>query len=393
MGRFAFLLISAAFVVPAPAAFADIPVIDDDVQDKRTDDEKHSGKDTQTRADELEQQTVTNCNISSQEKGRRLRRSPAQAVEEDAANVALIRYYAEKYDVPVGLALSVAHAESGISTCSGSPTGVKGVMQLTKKTGAGMGFDRDINEENIEGGVKYLGMGVSKCGATNFTCLAAWYNGSTATEQAGWANNVARNYNWFTAYAGGSNIAEISSPSFKTYVDYGSSATRSANSSAVSAITNAGIGIDRSTAEVQAATSRIDMLASLVGSSEIYQEAWDGNTQARGINAELVNDLIAVRNLFNELLTARMQIEASKTSETSKVVTSDPTVNPYSCDPAILEKMAIPQARWPACAITAAATTGDSITITDTIASSQSVAANLAAVQQAANADEQGSTQ
>lgn len=382
------LLLSATLIAPAPEALADIPVIDDDVKDKRAEDKNHSERDTETRSDELEQQTVTNCNISNKEKSRRLHRSPAQAVEEDAANVAQIKYYAQKYNVPVGLALSVAHAESGISTCSGSPTGVKGVMQVTKATGASMGFDRDINEENIEAGVKYLGMGVSKCGATNFTCLASWYNGSTAAEQAGWANNVARNHNWFTAYAGGSSIEEISSPSFKTYIDYGSFATRNANSSAVTAVTNAGMGIDRSTAKVQAAANRIDTLASLVGATEIYQEAWDGNTQARGINAELLNDLIAVRNLFNELLQARMQIEASRTSETSKTVTSDPTVNPYSCDPAVLEKMDIPQERWPACAKAAAAIAGNGVSTISPLISATSLAASLEAVQQAANADE-----
>ena len=231
MRRTILLLLSAALVTaPAPVAFADIPVIDDDMKEKRAEDEGHSKKDSETQSDQLEEQTVTNCNISQKEKNRRLYRSPAQAVKEDAKNVELIKHYAEKYNVPVGLALSVAHAESGISTCSGSPTGVKGVMQLTKRTGKGMGFDRDINEENIEGGVKYLGMGVNKCGSIDYACLASWYNGSTAAEQKNWAGKVGRNHTWFNAYAGGSNIEDISSPSYKSYVDYGSGATRSSNS-------------------------------------------------------------------------------------------------------------------------------------------------------------------
>ena len=111
------------------------------------------------------------------------RRSPAEALQRDAGNVKMIRYYAQKYGVPEGLALSVAYQESRFDTCAGSHTGVKGVMQLTKGTGKSMGLDRDVNEQNVEGGVKYLGMGVKQCGATNYSCLASFYNGSNAAEQ------------------------------------------------------------------------------------------------------------------------------------------------------------------------------------------------------------------
>jgi hypothetical protein len=385
MRKAAILLLSAAFMVgPTSAALADIPVLDDDIEDKRSDDENHSAKDTETQTDQLEEQTVTNCNISQKEKNRRLYRSPAQAVQEDTKNVELIKHYAEKYDVPVGLALSVAHAESGISTCSGSPTGVKGVMQLTKKTGNGMGFDRDINEENIEGGVKYLGMGVNKCGSTNYSCLASWYNGSTPTEQANWAGKVGQNHAWFNAYAGGSNIEDIASPAFKTNVDYGSDATRSSNTAALGAVERATSGIDAGTARVQEANRRIDALSSSVGASEIYQDAWDDNTQARAVNAELLNNLITTRNLFNELLQARLQLHLSKTSETSKALKSDTKVNPYSCDPVILEEMKVPRVDWPRCAAIAAA--DGETQVLSSGAADGGVRDNLLSIQNAANA-------
>ncbi|MGQ3212570.1 transglycosylase SLT domain-containing protein [Shinella sp.] len=385
MRRVFILLLSAALVTaPAPAALADIPVIDDDVKEKRAEDEGHSAKDTETQSDQLEEQTVTNCNISQKEKNRRLYRSPAQAVKEDAKNVELIKHYAKKHNVPVGLALSVAHAESGISTCSGSPTGVKGVMQLTKRTGKGMGFDRDINEENIEGGVKYLGLGVNKCGSTDYACLASWYNGSTAAEQKNWAGKVGRNHTWFNAYAGGSNIEDISSPSFKSYVDYGSGATRSSNSTAAGAVDRAVSGIDASTARVQEAGRRIDALSASVGASEIYQDAWDDNTQARAVNAELLSNLITARNLFNELLQARMQMRLSKTSETAKALKSDTKVNPYSCDPVILEEMKVPREDWPRCAVVAAADAETSVLSSD--GTDGAIGNNLLSIQNAANA-------
>ena len=82
-------------------------------------------------------------------------------------------------------------------------------------------------------------MGVNKCGSTDYACLASWYNGSTAAEQKNWAGKVGRNHTWFNAYAGGSNIEDIASPSYKSYVDYGSGATRSSNSAAAGAVDRA----------------------------------------------------------------------------------------------------------------------------------------------------------
>lgn len=386
MHRAVILLLSAGLALaPSPSVWADVPVLDNDARDKRFEDEGHSATDNETQDDQLEEQTVTNCNISQKEENRRLYRSPAQAVSEDTSNVELIKHYADKYNVPVGLALSVAHAESGISTCSGSPTGVKGVMQLTKRTGKGMDLDRDINEENIEGGVKYLGLGVNKCGTTDYTCLASWYNGSTAAEQKNWAGKVGRNHGWFNAYAGGSNIEEISSPSFKSTVDYGSGATRNANGAAVAAIDRAVSAIDRSSARVQEAGRRIDALSSSVGASEIYQDAWDDNTQARAVNAELLNNLMTSRNLFNDLLQARLQLKLSKTSETAKAMKSDPTVNPYRCDPVILEQMKVPRSDWPRCAVIAEAQ-GETSVLSSSGNSDGAIADNLLSIQNAAEA-------
>jgi len=380
------LLAIMVAAVTAPSALADIPVRDDDVQEKRAEDEGHSRKDTETKSDQLEGQTVTNCNISRKEKNRRLYRSPAQAVKEDAGNVALIRHYAQKHNVPVGLALAVAHAESGISTCSGSPTGVKGVMQLTKRTGRGMGFDRDINEENIDGGVKYLGLGVNKCGSTDYGCLASWYTGSTPEEQRNWAGKVGRNHAWFNAYAGGSNIDDIPSPAFKSYVDYGSGTTRGYNRAAARAVDHSISGVDAATARARDAGRRIDALSATVGSSEIYQDAWDDNTQARALNAELLNSLITTRTLFNELLQARLQMRLSKASETSKSLKADTKANPYSCDPVILTAMKVPLEAWPDCAIGSGAHGEASVLPSST--SDTAIVNTLLSIQNAANAAE-----
>ncbi len=368
----------------APVVRADVPVIDDDAEHERVEDHDHSETDKKSQELLLEETTVTNCNISRKERKRRLFRSPARAVAEDARNVALIKHYARKHHVPAGLALSVAHAESGISTCSQSSTGVRGVMQLTTQTGRGMGFDREINEENIEGGVKYLGTIVDRCGATHYACLASRYNGSTSEQQIEWAGKVARNHAWFEAYAGGSTIEDIASPSFKSHVDYGSSATRASDSAAAHTVDGAVSGIDTSTARVQEADRRIDALLGSVGASEIYQDAWDDNTQARALNAELFNTLLITRDLFNRLALTRMQMRLSRTSETAKTVKSDPRINPYRCDAAD-DREAGARHKDPAYCAAPASARADS-EIQPSGGSSRAVRDNLSSIQNAANA-------
>jgi len=114
------------------------------------------------------------------------------AINNQQNNTAMIIAAADKLGVPEDLALAVSYHESeGFNSCAGSFTGVKGPMQLTQSTGRGFGYDRDINEQNIMGGMTLLKQAVDACGASNYACISARYNGSTAAEQAGWARGVA----------------------------------------------------------------------------------------------------------------------------------------------------------------------------------------------------------
>ncbi len=116
------------------------------------------------------------------------------AMQNQSNNVAMITAAAQNYGVPTDLALAVSYHESeGFNSCAGSDTGVKGPMQLTQSTGSSLGFNRDINEQNINGGMALLAKAANSCGATNYSCLAAKYNGSNRPgEQAGWAAGVAK---------------------------------------------------------------------------------------------------------------------------------------------------------------------------------------------------------
>jgi Transglycosylase SLT domain len=378
----ALLLSLSLGALPCPS-LADVPVRDGTNLVPRVADKDQSSDSKAKKTGEIEERRSVNCNISQKERNRRLyNRSPAKAVAEEGRNVELIKHFANKYHVPTGIALAVAYAESGIDTCAGSPTGVQGVMQLTKSTGKGLGFNRDINDQNIEGGVKYLGLGVKKCGQTNYACLASWYNGSTQAEQRGWAAKVARNHGWFNGYAGGGNIPDVSAPVFDTSVDYGSTATNGALNGGGTAVNRATAGMNSSSARVQEINRVLQALSEGNGSSIRYQDAWDENTKARAVNASLANELILLQTLLNELLAARMNLKNAETSQTVQVVDTDGSVSPYSCDPVILEQMRIPQNLWPDCARTQSTGGGISETLTPLSGGAASV---VEAIQNQAN--------
>ena len=377
-----FLLALSFVALPCPS-IADVPVKDDTGLIPRVADKDQSSDSKSKKAEEIEERRSVNCNISQKERNRRLyNRSPAKAVAEESRNVELIKHFANKYKVPTGIALSVAYAESGIDTCAGSPTGVQGVMQLTKSTGKGLGFNRDINDQNIEGGVKYLGLGVKKCGQTNYACLASWYNGSTQAEQRGWAAKVARNHGWFNAYAGGGNIPDIAAPVFDTAVDYGSAATNGALNGGGTAVNRATAGMNSSSIRMQEINRVLQALSEGNGSTIRYQDAWDENTKARGVNAKLANELVLLQTLINELLTARMNLTNAQTSQTVKVVSTDGSASPFSCDPVILEQLQIPQNLWPDCEQIQSNSSGVSQTLTPLSGGAASV---VEAIQNQAN--------
>ena len=123
--------------------------------------------------------------------------SIGQAIKDQQSNAKMIVAAAQDGGVPVDLALAVSYHESeGFNSCAGSDTGVKGPMQLTQATGRSYGYNRDVNEQNVKGGMAALKSAVDKCGgATDFTCLARYYNGSPRPgEHAGWARGVQRDY-------------------------------------------------------------------------------------------------------------------------------------------------------------------------------------------------------
>jgi membrane-bound lytic murein transglycosylase F len=65
--------------------------------------------------------------------------------------------YATEFDLPWELLAAVAYQESHWNNDARSPTGVRGIMQLTRSTALHLGLeDREDLEQSLMGGAKYL---------------------------------------------------------------------------------------------------------------------------------------------------------------------------------------------------------------------------------------------
>ena len=62
-----------------------------------------------------------------------------------------------RHGLPPSLALGLAESESAFDQSATSRTGARGVFQFTERTAGEMGIDREDLDQNIDGGVRYLG--------------------------------------------------------------------------------------------------------------------------------------------------------------------------------------------------------------------------------------------
>lgn len=314
-------------LIGAMRAEAQVPTIDNPNLQPRTQDQRQNAESEKKKEGAVESSSAINCSIGSRERGRRMGRSLGEAYAEEARNVALIRKHARTYGVLENLALAVAYHESRFDTCAGSPTGVRGVMQLTQRTGRGLGFDRDINEENIEGGVKYLSMGVARCGAENYTCLAAFYNGSTPAQQADWAAGVRRAVPVFAGLTGngeGVPTAPATGAGVRTPVIYAANTGPGAAARAdVRGADGAMRFLDRSGWQVGRNAGLLQGDQAAAGAPERYHDSWDQNARLRLQNAGLFNQAIDSQTQFALLLTARLIDQITRQSQTGQALSYD----------------------------------------------------------------------
>ena len=97
----------------------------------------------------------------------------------------LIEAAAEKYDIDSKLVKAVAIAESNMNQDDISDAGAIGVMQLMPETAAGLGIDPYDEQQNIEGGTKYLKQMLDTFGGNVRKAVAAYNAGPGAVQKYG----------------------------------------------------------------------------------------------------------------------------------------------------------------------------------------------------------------
>ena len=97
----------------------------------------------------------------------------------------MIEAAAEKYNVDSRLVKAVAIAESNMNQNDISDAGAIGVMQLMPETARGLGVDPYDEQQNIEGGAKYLRQMLDTFGGNVKKAVAAYNAGPGAVQKYG----------------------------------------------------------------------------------------------------------------------------------------------------------------------------------------------------------------
>ena len=96
-----------------------------------------------------------------------------------------VEQYARVYGVDSSLAAGVIHAESRFNSNAQSHRGAVGLMQLMPDTAAGLGVDPYDEQQNVEGGAKYLREMLDTFGGDVRKAVAAYNAGPAAVKAYG----------------------------------------------------------------------------------------------------------------------------------------------------------------------------------------------------------------
>jgi soluble lytic murein transglycosylase-like protein len=96
----------------------------------------------------------------------------------------LIENYAGKFGVDPNLVKAVVHAESGFDPKAISKAGAKGLMQLMPETAKGLNVHNSFDiQQNLQGGIRYLGGLLNRYGGDVTKALAAYNAGPTHVDK------------------------------------------------------------------------------------------------------------------------------------------------------------------------------------------------------------------
>ena len=111
--------------------------------------------------------------------------NPDENPQGNSTTEELINTSAHRNGVDPALVRAVAIAESDMNQDEISPVGAIGVMQLMPETAAALGVDPYDEEQNIEGGVRYLRQMLDQFGGNVPHALAAYNAGPAAVQRYG----------------------------------------------------------------------------------------------------------------------------------------------------------------------------------------------------------------
>ncbi|WP_294157286.1 lytic transglycosylase domain-containing protein [uncultured Selenomonas sp.] len=97
----------------------------------------------------------------------------------------MVQAAAQRENVDARLVNAIAQAESGGDQSAVSPVGAIGVMQLMPDTAAGLGVDPYDEQQNVEGGAKYLREMLDTFGGDVRKAVAAYNAGPAAVKAYG----------------------------------------------------------------------------------------------------------------------------------------------------------------------------------------------------------------
>ncbi|TIV14306.1 MAG: hypothetical protein E5V99_32480, partial [Mesorhizobium sp.] len=99
-------------------------------------------------------------------------------------------------------------------------------------------------------------------------------------------------------------------------------------------------------------SSQIEALSGGVGQVEEYKDAWELNSSARSLNAGVTGQYISQASDFTALLGQFLSLNNVGASQTARIIAPPPggSPNPFSCDPAELQRLRIDRSQWLPCA-------------------------------------------
>lgn len=109
----------------------------------------------------------------------------------DTKAASIVNSNSELRDSPP-LIKAIATVESAGNSKAKSPTGVEGLMQVTRATTRDMGFDPNIPEDDVRAGIKYIGLQLNRF--KSLPLATAAYNAGPGAVQR--AVNIAGSRNW-----------------------------------------------------------------------------------------------------------------------------------------------------------------------------------------------------